>query len=417
MVRKHIVLKVLSLSLIFILGQTVSFSQIQDVPIDVFSTADLDKKGVFNFNMPVLYDYSSGSNRFAGEATSNFSGLDFDVRGGANISDGISIRGSGTINRTRIEGVVSELGVINTNMIGRIQVLKSLDVGSQKLFVGASAGVGCSKFTEEQSGDGEDFEFLENSFFWSIDAEAPILLRKSHVALVPYVSYFNEITKPDEGDDELTCSGGRIGARLDSYGNCGQFDPLHKNVGPGYSTGRYNKGTIALYGSNSIEMDFGSTKQTFFSGSEEFEFKGSKTDIDVNAAGGYYFANGIAGLFGVNYWHFGESENDTDFKQSNSDVSVNIGVQYHLPMDNFQNIYAKVKGGIGSQGSTFTDFEGVEQSNSEGNSQLAFAIGAYHNILPNVALNPIAEISCLNWSDSEYALLRCFFGIGMTTFL
>ena len=76
-----------------------------------------------------------------------------------------------------------------------------------------------------------------------------------------------------------------------------------------------------------------------------------------------------------------------------------------------------MKGGIGSQGSTYTDFEGVEQSNSDGNAQLAFAIGAYHNILPNVALNPIAQISCLNWNDSESAWLRCFFGIGMTTFL
>ena len=132
--------------------------------------------------MPVFYDYYSGSNRFDGETTSNFNGLDFDVRGGANIIDGISIRGIGTIGRTRSEGVDSDLGTINTNMIGRVQVLKSLDVGSQKLFVGASAGVGCSKFTEEQSG--EDFEFQQNSFLWSIDAEVPFLLRESHVAIV-----------------------------------------------------------------------------------------------------------------------------------------------------------------------------------------------------------------------------------------
>ena len=115
-------------------------------------------------------------------------------------------------------------------------------------------------------------------------------------------------------------------------------------MGPGYSSGRYNKGTIALYGSNSIELDLGSTKETYFSGSEEFEFKGSKTDVDVNVAGGYYFADRVAGLIGLNYSHFGESENDTDFKQSNSDYSINFGVQYH-PMEKTSECICKSERG------------------------------------------------------------------------
>jgi outer membrane receptor protein involved in Fe transport len=382
----------------------------QDVPISVtaFSPEHLQNQGISNMDLNSIASFAPSVVNFDGERVSNGSVINIRGAGGSNVLPNWNLRGVVNVNNTANTSESSDFtrSAFTANLgldIERIEVLK----GPQGILFGANVAGGIINTTQETSS--EDLELNQTTFNYGVRVGAILPLDGPHVTAVTTLGYFNEQSKYDDGDE--TCSGLRINAGLRTWFDCAWMDICHNGLGSGYSQGKYNQGSIMLGGMNRFNWDIGSINSTFESGGEDFESESSKSQIDMNFGGSYYFADGIAGIANFQYSRDGFSDDDNDFSQSYSNWGFRIGGQYHLP-DNLQNVFVQARVGFGAEGIT-----SGSESDSEGSFEWGLTGGVYHHILPKVAIQLSAGYSSYSIGDPNLVTSGLAINTGLVSFI
>ena len=388
------------------MAQTKKGASLQDVPISVTAiTADqLGDLGSWQGDLSSNLGISFGGTRANGMRLTRTSGQALDIRGiGAPIAPNVILTGglslSNQVNKIEVlQGPTGTLFGANATA----GVLHKLDFIDNTVYGGATIGYGVN--TDKEKTDQETTKSTEHVFEYGLQAGK----FTDVVGAIVYtgIEYKREHTSFDGGNNRCSTIG--INAGLIGATSCIEFDPLHKDHGPGYSSGKTDKNVAFVEGDSEFRFNTGRQTETVGEGSQSFEFVSTKSWFNLNAAGGFYLLDDLAGLGGIQYHRDGRSPKDSDDSQSSSEFAITLGAQAHLSLfgaENFQNAFVSLQGQFGTRGFT-SDFGGQSISGSDGFSRLGLTAGVNHHItnslfvIPNISFwTNSAGISGVNGSN------------------
>lgn len=354
------------------------------MPITILNKEDLDRAGMKQFDMESLLRLSVGSTRFDGEKTAGTNAQQINLRGiGGAVTDGLIIRGSLGVshNGTNFEDVDQTTNLFQG--VARVEVLKSVDIGTNTVY--GKAAVGGILSQEKNEFESNTVEVDRTGFTWSVGAEYPHLIGNTEVALVSDIIYESQKLNFDDGD-EVT-GGVRVGCGLIAYYQ-NDLDLFHTKNGSTYSEGKFNKGKLVFDGNAGLDVFFGKQTQTIEIAGDEVEAEASVSFMSLMGYGGYYFADQLAALGGLRYTRDAFNNSDADFAESESRFQFKFGARAHLSLlgaENLRNLYVESMLGVGSEGRS-SEFAGSDTNDSEGNLSFDINVGGDHFISPSVAL-------------------------------